>query len=679
MTLIKNCSKNFGVLLLFFIFSLGSTIISGLGISVFFKYILAQTVFIFLPGFTIFKIFNLKTKNSNLELLLSYSIGYAFSIFLYSILLVLKLQNYTRIFAIFIFFCSILYLIKHKVLFVKSENKSESQSEEIFILLMPFVLYVMGVFTFQLDNNFVGKINVVKPDQDLMYWFRNSVAATRSFPLEDLSISGVNFYYHYFSSFYNAYLHFVSGVELFEICFTYSFINNIFLLFGAIYLFCSEFIQNKKNLFLSIILILFTAGIEKYVVVTYITHLYIKSFGAVEGITLSLFALLFFIKAYKRESAIKNQIISFLFFYAAVGAKAPVACVVLAPMGIACIFMLFKKEQRIQGLLTGFLYLLVFFCVYFIFIRGLNNEPYIAGHTNTLSVSLFDSLKSGYSGIFFKFIESAFHNKTISFVFSFSAYIFLLNPVIFIIFVFSIYGSRKQKMTEIKILLLIGIITGIGLTVFVSQAGHSQMYFYFLVPVFAVVFALHENEDFLLKNKKSIKAIFQLCLTLFCFGCFLYSLYDSGSSGLKHFLKANFFNKNIAEDSHSFTKEEIFALRKLRELTEKDCILITNKILDRRGTRSFVVSSFTERQVYIEGDDYGSVPSSISKDDRKSLVADFFTGNKFAYKKAKEENIRYAVVFKNFPYNENIEYFGSRLFENEKLFIINLNNNEVLR
>ena len=293
--LTKNRSKNFGVSLLFFIFALGSTLISGLGISVFFKYILAQTVFIFLPGFTIFKIFNLKTKNSNLELLLSYSIGYAFSIFLYSILLVLKLQNYTRIFGFFIFFCSILYLIKHKILFIRSENKPERQSEEKFIFVMLFILYIIGIFTFQLDNNFVGKINVVKPDQDLMYWFRNSVAATRNFPLEDLSISGVNFYYHYFSSFYNAYLHLVSGVELFDICFTYSFINNIFLLFSAIYLFCSEFIKNTKNLFLSIFLILFTAGIEKYVIVTYITHLYIKSFGAVEGLSLSIFSFLFFI------------------------------------------------------------------------------------------------------------------------------------------------------------------------------------------------------------------------------------------------------------------------------------------------------------------------------------------------------------------------------------------------
>lgn len=634
-------------------------------------FIIVQFVAVLLPGYVLLRLANLRTDNCAKNLFFSYGIGYAHAIFLYSLLALFNMQVYSKpvtAVLVFIYFFLLLWEIK------KQKKFNFDISDFKFSLPVILIIFCIFSFTLLLENHFVGARSELKIDQDLMYWFRNSVAATRKFPLEDLSIAGANFYYHYFSSFYNAFMHFLTGAELFDICFTYSVFTNTLLLFGSMFVFSDYFLKNKTLKYLCIFIILFCSGFEYYTVCFYSHKLYIHSFGALEGIALSLFFFSVFLSFYESDIfSISKLLLSLLLFYSAVGTKAPVACVIMVPAGGACITLLFCKKTFFKGALCGLFLLSVFFFVYMLFIRGISHPAYSGGETNSLKFSFTDSLKRSYSGVLFEFLFQKTNSFPMSYFVAFLVYIVAFNPLLFATLIFSFVDLKENPLTKRQLILFSGIIVGFLLNIFFSHIGSSQMYFSLLVvPLSAVLsFERISISKRTFKNKKI--GILFFPLFLIGIGNFFFSMYKDGSDGIIHYVKATFMNKTMEKNAKTVSKKEIEGLRWIRDNTDENSIIVTNKILAETGSgRSFVTSCFAQRPVFLEGDDYGAVPAYISKTKRKELVRKFFAGDANALDILKKECVGYAVIFKAFLYNPDVLTFGKIEYENEEIAVLSL-------
>ena len=634
-------------------------------------FIIVQFVAVLLPGYVLLRLANLRTDNCAKNLFFSYGIGYAHAIFLYSLLALFNMQVYSKpvtAVLVFIYFFLLLWEIK------KQKKINFDISDIKFSLPVILIIFCIFSFTLLLENHFVGARSELKIDQDLMYWFRNSVAATRKFPLEDLSIAGANFYYHYFSSFYNAFMHFLTGAELFDICFTYSVFTNTLLLFGSMFVFSDYFLKNKTLKYLCIFILLFCTGFEFYTVCGWSVRLYVLSFGALEGIALSLFFFVVFLTFYESDIfSLPKLLLLLLLFYSAVGTKAPVACVIMVPAGVACLTLVFNKKTFLRGGLCGALILLVFCFVYTIFIHGINHPAYSGGETNSLKFALTDSLTRNDAGVLFEFIFQNTGIFFIAFFISLIVYLIFLNPLLFSMFIFSLTDLKMNQLSKRQLIMLSGIGAGIFLNLFLSHIGASQAYFALLVMPLSAVFAFERisisKRTF--KNKKL--GILFFPLFLIGIGNFFFSMYKDGSDGIIHYVKATFMNKTMEKNAKTVSKKEIEGLRWIRDNTDENSIIVTNKILAETGSgRSFVTSCFAQRPVFLEGDDYGAVPAYISKTKRKELVRKFFAGDAGALDILKKECVGYAVIFKAFLYNPDVLTFGKIEYENEEIAVLSL-------
>lgn len=650
--------------ILFLIFSCIVAIIFNDSFFLLLRFIFSQ-IHTLLLGYSIFKLVKIKFNSSLVFLFLSYALGYSVDIVIYILLLFLGIQSFSLYVSIILFVLSFFVFLSN---YLKNVNSYKIQNifDVLNISVIFFLILLISLFSY-LCYNLIPSNGSISINQDLMFWLRNTVAATKGFPLQELSTSGINLYYHYFSSLYLAYIHFVSGIELSNLCFGYSILINSILLVGSVYCFCDQLI--KKYKYLAIIIILLTEGFQNVVVVYYLHHLFVGSFGCAEGFSLSLFSFYFFIRLFRNEGQYWRQFfIALLFFGVSLGTKAPIACVVLASIGIGCFFILFNKNSSYKGLVTGLSYLFIFFTVYLVFIQGINNESGVS--TQTMGVSLTGTVLSGYMKSVYNFLLDFMKIEVLAYLCCFVCWSIFAHPLLFFLIIFSITLTRKYSYTKEQILLIVAFLVAFLLSVFVSQSGHSQMYFYFSFIPFATVFVFSRFEmlDYSILKQKTVKIVFTLLLTICCFNSIFY-LGRYSFIGLKKILKNYESKKNSSGVSVSLLETD--ALRWFRENTPTDSIFVTNKIFGINGNRSFVTSAFTERQCFIEGSDYTSFPSSISKEERILLVKDVFSGNKESINLLKEKGVDYIVIYESIPYNLNKNECNV-VYTNSKISVIEL-------
>jgi len=123
-------------------------------------------------------------------------------------------------------------------------------------------------------------------------------------------------------------------------------------------------------------------------------------------------------------------------------------------------------------------------------------------------------------------------------------------------------------------------------------------------------------------------------------------------------------------DGQSVTKSELLAMRWVRDHTDKQDLIATNKIIGDLGKRSFVSSSFTERQIFVEGTDYTAVEEMSDLQTRENMNLQYYQGNDSAYEYLKQYGVKYAILFKGIS-NPNIA-LGHIVFENESTIIYKL-------
>ena len=651
--------------LLFVVFALVSTIVGRVCAVDFGAFIAVQFFLVYCPGTMLISLFGLETKKLTEKIFASYLLGYGLTIVLYIGCLLFKLQEYVIYPNLLLSILSVILLIK------KGDYKSlqcDDKRNTIFNVIVLVVAYGVSLLTYTCNNFSPDISGCAVQHQDYLFWMRNCVACTRDFPVHDMSVMGINMYYHYFSSMHIAYLHYVSNIEIFDLCFVYSSITTVLLVFGGSYLLVNKVVKDEWLSMLAIVMVLFTTNIENVTYLYYTNHIYIGSFGFAEGLGMSLFAISlaiqllnsFEIKRYK-------LLLAFLFVLGvATGLKAPLTLVILGGLGVTCLLMLFQKQERLNAFIIGIPALLIFVGIYYCFIMNHNNNIDSSNRLPDISF-VATILRSPFENKLYRLFNGAVHSEMLSSVIVFLVYVVLVLFLPVTLFLQTKKEQWKRQLSnKIVFLLSVGLI-GFILTTFFEHDGMSQMYYWFIgYP--AVIFGLLSviGSWSAIQGKKRY-----LLISAVGFGVIglLSTIYSPLKSGVHNLLNSSV--TKITNNGFSQTADELIAMRWLRENTDKASIVVSNKVLEEfGGHRSFILSAFSERQAYLEGYGYTTV-NDETREQRLELIKSLYSGEEGSVSLIKSEGVDYVVLFKNIG-NNILNIDNSAVFENDAVKIIKL-------
>ncbi|HAP20867.1 MAG TPA: hypothetical protein DCR27_06285 [Lachnospiraceae bacterium] len=397
------------------------------------KLMLAQIFFILLPGFSVLKQANFAYRNKVVFGLCAYATGYLLSILIYAVFLLFGAQQFSAV-------GYVVYAVGCIILFVKTRHKRVicrediAKAEYLLLLVLLAVALIIGIAVYQLPNRSALIVDYRYMVGDLTYWFKNCVAATKGYPLPELSISGLNLYWHLFSCFEVAFLHFLTGIEIYELCFTFAYIWQIFLLVGGTYVIAVYFLRKRSYIFLVLPAVLFTSGMDNQTWVFYQYHLYRCSLAFIEGYAMSMFGLFFFFAFMDLNK--KNYTayaLTVLMLAGALGLKASGGVILLAGMAVRGVLYLGKNAKKnLKYILMIISYFLVFYVVAnFVLIDG--NALSSSTSSHRLNLFTIESVfKSGHYRPLYDTLRVGFLNKYFAYAVTVFLYLIHANYAIFV-------------------------------------------------------------------------------------------------------------------------------------------------------------------------------------------------------------------------------------------------------
>ena len=580
-------------------------------------FILSIILLYIIPGIAIQKLCKtLDYCDYNKVFFSSFAVGYSFSLILYFLCLIFGVQQYVIIPSLLIVVLSLVYIRNDLFTLYKQEAYNTR-----FLALVLTLAYLIAFVCTQLCNLSPEVVGTQDTYMDLIFWFRNTVAATKSYPLPDMSVLGNHFYYHYFSSIGLAYIHYIAHIELFDLCFTYSYLINLMLLVGSIYIFASEYLSKKKLLQLSIMLSLFATSYENILVTNYITTIYSVSNGFVEGLALSLYSYFYFKKADSKRDLFFPWLLSFMIFLCAIGCKAPVALVVLFGLLFNLLASGIQKKEYKRSIVLTICYILGFGLVLFVVVRTFNSSFLLSPHS-VVSLSYITVFRTGFPAFFSPLVQLV-PNASLQAMLYFVLYILVNSFVLVGCGLIAIKNYKRIKWSTLDYGLLVIFFFGYSLFLFTNQGGFSQAYFYFVTIPFGLIFimSMFDNNNFQLQ-KWERATIFSVTILGFMFCAWTVRCWVVGNKVLE--------KRSLTEiKGNTLNEDEFNALRWVRNHTDENAILLSNKIRAKEmGRRSYVVSAFTERQLFLEGYEYSVSPSDSIIANRRAHILNMFENNK---------------------------------------------------
>lgn len=649
------------IVLIVFLFILLSSIVSKAYIGIF----IIPMVLLFhylIPGVALQKYFcYLNYNDFNKIFFSSIAVGYAFAIFVYIILLICGGQKYTLLCSIIISAISTLYIYKDLPYLLKQQENNTA-----FLSVVLFLCLGMGFIGFQCQHLSADIVGGQDMHCDLVYWYRNAVASTISYPLPDLSVMGKDLFYHYFTSIAIADLSLITGIDLFDLCFSFSYLIRMILVVGSAYLLSSEYIRRKVLLYVTILLILFGTSIENLTWTNYVDHIYFNGIGLAEGLAMCLFSYYFFRNMC--NYTVKGVLLPVLVFMIAVGLKAPCALVVLGGVLFSCLIhsSLYEKDKYKKWCSIAFLYLASFVLIMLLFVYNIN--PTFVGEGNgSLTPSIVTAFRPPFfNSLYLKFLE-IIPIPIIPLIIVFVLY-FIINNCLLLcggILVFRRRKLIKWKSTDLSLLAM--YLGGNSLFLFFDHSGFSNVFFCFVAMPFGMLFLLSifEIYNFHVFNKFEVGLINSgLLIALFFF---IHSvMFQIDVPKLSKLIRSN--NDSMVITGNSISTDELMALRWAKENIDKNAILISNKIFAEDGSRSYVISSYTERQTYLEGYLYSASSKDKTVAHRLNLLKLFFQNDFSAHNQLQKEGVTHVVLFKNIPKAlPNVR--GINIFENSSVVI----------
>lgn len=612
------------------------------------KFALAQLIVIFLPGYAL-GLFLINRSSLVNRITLSYALGYCLNLLEYLVSYGIGVHQPIAL-SIVIALGSIIVIVKKPL-----DDGCRYQNEDILPTMM-WLVYMLIAFVAYSGNDISPFSNNIGTsiNRDIQYWASNSVALKIGFPPSFSFMDGTVLNYHYFSSMQIAFLSQVSGISIFDLSFTLYAFGKSVLLVGAINVLCDE-LEIRKGKWFCFLLILLMTGFENRSVVTYVWHSLTGPFGFDIGLAFGILFVSCIIKQWKaNELDARNLAITLLFWFALIGAKTPIALILLFIPGFLCFAWLFMRKYRI-ALSYGLPILALFFLENGIF-TGAFLRIGTESHTSILRIYDLDQIIHHYTGI-----------DAVDIIATLVLNLFYTHPVLFLLSTASIIALVvlviKRKIDPKTILLACGLlvssIAGFALGIFMDVGGKSEMYYSMaaFIPCAAFVFvvAIAARNAGVSRISRAVQLVNIPLALLAVFGVALFCFFGYGSRSLVPELIGGY--EKIAgiyeyPQSNFFDIDEAKAAAWIRDNAPENAIVVSDRESIGGQTGSYYYAIFTERQQYMEATDLltehsrlkGSNMSILDEIERRQdVMTNAYDGQIDAIQQLRADGVDYMV------------------------------------
>lgn len=635
-------------------------------------FLFLQMAGILLSGFFLLQSTGLRFKNQISNLFVGYGIGMAIWAMIYALLIYLNIHKWSPILLYTVSFFSVLALLKRDLRNSFLSYLGNENNDNKFLLSLFVVIFVFGFLVFQYPHRIVSDTGYLDMHMDHVYWLKNCVASTKGYPLPELNALGINLYWHLFSSFNIALFHLSSGIDIYFLCFSLSYIWHIFMMMGGAYVLANELLSNRKYVFTALVLILLCSSAEPYTLVYYLDHLWGCSMGTADAIAVSMMAFALTIKTIE-DMRINWRFAPFsvIMIVSAVGYKSPVGLVLLAGVSCALFVLCLRNREAIIHTLGLLLVLCVITVVLLKVFVIADNALTSSTSNHKLVLNFMTVLWPDINSQIVGFFEEIGIRPMITILFLIIPYTLVMHPImpVLAIVVVGLIGRRKNvlqmpyKYQSVGLAFFMMALIGIVAFLSLCHPGLAQCYFLFAGIPFAVIFSFLVIEIFF--SQKYFKYRHYLyCLIVCSFVATILCAPETFTLEGKYCPNPN----QRSCDGTSLTRNEWKGLVWVRDNLPESAILLTNKgLAPVNGYRAFVTCAYSERQVFLEGSSSTIFPNDHFVPERLDLMSRYFEGDVSAREELKQDGVTHVVIYKSLS---NVDFDDSKiLYENDEIAI----------
>lgn len=637
------------------------------------RYIGFEFFFILFPGMLLYRLLRLK-KSRLFKITFSYALGISFLIILYFIFFLLNIPWGLYYFGPVLSIIELLLFFKHKEF---SLLRIPIDKNKFYLICLTVFLLIIMFFSFTLANPFPDQRGYGTYSQDQIWFVGNAQSLLRSFPPIDSRLSDVVFKYHYFDSIHLAVMSYVTKLETTLLYYRFSQIGKIFFMIFAVFLIGRKFLKSDRNALIFTFLYFFSncasffLNLKQeygYFLNTNFNHLVYNPFGFELAIPFTFLLSIILLEQFTKKIEIKFLIVSAIFSFIITGLKGPIPLMILSVLFVMICIDLANRKYGACSSKTLYLFFIgvPFFVLYLFLLKthSSNITPYY-GFTieNSIFGMIFPVIKQNN---LLKILLTPFH-------------LFGFLPFFIIPFTLWIIKNIKsfREITD-KAIFVSGVaICGIIANYVFMQDGNSQIYFILVAIPFIELGAF----KYLIENsgtmKRTFKFFLQCLLIVSVFTSFFMLLKICGRSVLRTFEVLNFKMGNIVSELNSsfnlITLKEYEAMKWLKEHSDEKDVILTDRQFNNEKTedplsRFFFYSTFSNRQMFLEGWYYHFKERNEILDTKIDLVENFYSGKMKNLDEVKKQKIKYVIVseFVN-PDFEHYNEFLNLEYENDDI------------
>lgn len=652
------------LIIMFFIFNIDGATIA--------KFMFLNIFSVLLPGLALMSL--LKIKQSKVGVFsTAYILGYALLVVEYFVLRRTSGFSPFCLMGVVVFLSLLIMGYQYRSIgkFIVCDKANKTNIEIFFFAL----IIIVNVFVYA--GNFLGPdvVSVFKIHRDMQYWINNSVALKLSWPPENLFMDGDLLTYHYFSGIPIAFLSGLYGIDIFTLSIPLYALTKAIVMFGSVQFLCRVLRVNSKWTIVAYLLMLFSTGYEKFSIVTIFHHLLYMPFGFDIGYAYAIMFVSFLLLQWRNNDFDYRLWFGMLLMWImSVGAKAPIAAVMMIFAGYVCCYWLYQKKF-FQSLGYGLTILFVFwligkYCVgmfstmngdsaWSLGLYSLNNNKLMNHKVSQLIVHTL-----GVGGKYLVFVMGGIVFVMGGILRTITLHFGIVVGWIMSIFLTARLIQHKKLSTEeinLRIALLLASLCGLGMWHIINAGGSSEMYFAMaaLIPLSVQIMLAAKNYEHLrmecnvdtfIPNERAWRKYFTFFLSVSVI-LFAISSYD-GSGVIRQTFGAirnyyhleNTYGYEIQKDG--IRRDDVAALYWLRDHSEKDAVIMSDKAVIEGNKSYYYYGIFSERQQYMEGTDMlGNKRAKVNDAirHRKELIYDVYNNIPGAIARAKSEGVDYIV------------------------------------
>ena len=605
---------------------------------------------IMLPGIAVsLRILRKSEKETDILSLFcfSYALGYGLQIVAYFLVAFSGFQPYSApVIAALLFGSSVPVILSERKRF-----QGFNRTETIWVVL--FLLFLLLTF-FAYSARYVlpGVYqNTAVYHADALYWIENAAALTKSFPPAELRMSGTILYYHYFASAYLAFANMITGIDVFSLGYALYPLGKCLILFGGLYAISAMFSYDRKKQFFFLFILLFTTGLEKYSIVNYVAHILTLPFGFDISYGFGAYFLACMIsQTVDRKTSSRDCMLAVFFFLMCAGHKAPVALVYLVFTGILCLFWLFGR-QITKAFGNG---LPILFCFLFVMIVCIG---FMQSGENRVNAGGFSHVATLRASPLFRSYEPAALNREpgikgiltvmLLYIKLMLLLVLSINPLLLLLTANGIIcGLKNKTLDPVDWSLLGATFFGVFMGMFNAQEGVSQMYYTMAVTIPAAFFGLRHLNPEVNRIQKSVSCIAVVFAVVQCVWFFRNS--GAASAALQGFQTVTGTNSAKTEETvpYSIQKSDYEALCWLRENTDAHSVVLTDRSVLCDLDNYMYYGTFSERQMYLEGDRYFYGTYLEQREKRREVIREIYQNSTEAVEYALKDGVEFIVQTK---------------------------------